>query len=381
MLSENGTPAPGSNRPYLKPIEWCRCLVKAGYATAGVIILAHVVWYFTAFRYLAVPPRVYVWEFIVFPFIGLLLLNGAADLFIRWRRPPLIAKEYVSLLLFLVFSFYLCLTHRIASVLLGSFALSVFASTIFSNVKITRRIFGIGSAALLFLCAKNFLERNSGSSALMELFVAWDILLCSYLLCRVLIRYGQENTVALMSSYHLQQHMREELKLDPFTGLYNKKTFSEVLPEWIGLCRAREKSLTLAMIDIDHFKRINDVYGHAAGDRALLHLARILKSRASESTGVFRIGGEEFAVLFQGRGAGESVQICDAMRAAMESSALREDSMHITFSCGLACLGPRNPGPAELSRAADSALYRAKNGGRNRVVADAPPRGAASDVS
>lgn len=375
-MSKNQVPTSEQNKAYLKPIEWCRYLVKAGYATVGVITLAHIVWFFAAFHYLAVTPQIYLWGFIVFPFIGLLLLNVAADLFVRSQRFSLIAKEYMALLLFLIFSFYLCVTHEIATVLLGSFVLSVFASTIFSNAKITRRIFEISNIALLILCVKSFRAEKFSSTALMEIFVAWDILLCAYLLSRVLIRYGQENIVALVSSYHLQRHMQEQLKLDPFTGLYNKKTFGEFLPEWINFCRIRKERLSLAMIDVDHFKRINDAYGHAAGDRALLHLAQIIRDSTSENVSAFRIGGEEFAILFKGSSVKESFEICDAMRAAMESLSLREDSVHITFSCGLACMDVQKLNPADLSHAADSALYQAKNSGRNKVaVYEDPQRG------
>lgn len=342
----------------------------------GVITLAHVVWYFAAYHYLAVVPHQYVWEYIIFPFIGLLLLNAAADFLVRSQRVSLLAKEYVSLLLFLIFSLYLCLTHRIAAVLLGSFVLSVFASTVFSNMKITRRIFEISNFALLLVCVEIVREKDFTVSMLMEIFVAWDILLCAYLLSKVLIRYGQENIVALMSAYHLQQHMQEQLKLDPFTGVYNKKTFNELLPKWIDLCRARNERLSLAMIDVDHFKRINDDYGHAAGDRELLHLSQILKGSVSENIHAFRIGGEEFAILMKDCGIEKSFEICDKMRAAMESTSLYEEPAHVTFSCGLACLDIQDLSPAELSRAADSALYQAKNAGRNRVVVyHSPARG------
>ena len=225
----------GSNldrtRSFIKPIQWCHYIVNAGYATVAVITLAHVVWYFAAHEILAYPPDIYLRNYIILPTIGLLALNLAVDFFVRSQHVPLVAKEYVSLTLFLIFSFYLCLTHKIANVLLGTFVLSVFASTIFSNIKITRWIFLLSNFALLFSGAKTYIEEKFKSDILMEIFVAWDMLLCSYLLAKVLIRYGQDNLVSLMHLYHQQQSMQEQLKLEPFTGLLNKKTFDDYLPK------------------------------------------------------------------------------------------------------------------------------------------------------
>lgn len=357
-------------KTFINPIKWCHYIVNVGYATVAVITLAHVVWYFAARNILAYPAEIYLWHYIIFPFIGLFSLNLFVDFLVRSHRVPLIIKEYIALTLFIIFSFYLCLTHRIAAVLLGTFSLSVFASCIFSNIQITRWVLGMSSFALLLTGIKIYFEGKLDSRMTMELFVAWDFLLCSYLLAKALIRFSQDNLVALMSSYHQQQSMKEQLKLDPFTGLYNKKTFDDCLLMIMEECRRTSICLSLAMIDVDHFKQINDVLGHAAGDRVLLHLAHILQSNKTDNITVYRTGGEEFAIIFKDYCVKEAYKICDGMRSIMESSSsLREmDKKTVTFSCGIACMNLQHTSSAELLKAADSALYKAKNNGRNNVV-------------
>ena len=170
--------------------KWCRYIVKAGHITATFIILAHVIWYFAARSVLAWPPDVYLRNYIILPAIGFFTLNLLVDLFVRSPGFSLPAKEYLSLSLFIVFSLYLSLTHDIAKVLLCSYILPIFASTIFSNVKLTRRIFFMSVIAVLLPGVKIYLAGNLDSDMVMEIFVAGFIFLCSYLLAEVLIRYG-----------------------------------------------------------------------------------------------------------------------------------------------------------------------------------------------
>lgn len=351
------------------PFKWCRYIVTAGYLTVGAMAMAHIIWYFAARKILAWPADVYLWNYIVYPTIGLFLLTLAADLLIRSDRVRLIAKECISLSLFLIFSFYLCLTHRIATVLLGSFSLSIFASCIFANIFITRLTFWMSSFSLMITGLKIYYEGKLDNDMIMEIFVAYCILLCSYLLAKALIKSGHDSLAALINSRNQQLCMQEQLKLDPFTGLYNKKTFDELLPQLMEECRNSNMCLSLAIIDVDDFKRVNDVYGHTTGDKTLLHLARILNSNRYESIYTFRIGGDEFAIIFKNYCVKEAYRVCDGMRSVMESSLLHDvGEIHVTFSCGLACMNLHDTKPIEILKAADSALYIAKRNNRNKVV-------------
>ena len=349
--------------------KWCRHIVKAGHATAALIILAHVIWYFAARSVLAWFPDVYLWNYIIYPAIGFGALNLLVDIFVRSPRFSLTAKEYLSLSLFIVYSFYLSSSHYIAKVLLCSYILPIFASTVFSNIKITRWIFLMSVAAVLLLGAKIYISGDLDDSMLMQIFVACFMFLCSYLLAKVLIRYGHDNLAALMNYNDRQRHMQEQLMLDPFTGLYNRKTFDEYLTKSMEECKVINKCLSLAMIDVDHFKRVNDLFGHAAGDRVLLYFAQLLKDTQADNIHAFRMGGEEFAILFKDCDCEEACRICENVRTQMKSASLNDTDHHqVTFSCGLVCAEPKNISAEALMAAADSALYAAKHNGRDQVM-------------
>jgi len=134
-------------------------------------------------------------------------------------------------------------------------------------------------------------------------------------------------------------------------------------------CQSAQKFLSLAMIDVDHFKSVNDLYGHATGDRVILYLSQSLKKIQTENIHAFRVGGDEFSVLFEGCNTEETYRICEALRTQMESCPFRAmDKKRVTLSCGVVCINPKNADLEMFINAADSALYAAKNSGRNKVV-------------
>ena len=357
------------DKEYIEPIRWCRYIVNTGYATAALILLAHVIWYFAARSFLANSADAYLRNYVVLPAIGLFALTFLADLFVRSSRFSLVSKEYLSLTLFIIFSFYLSLTHNIARVLLASFILPIFASTVFLNVKITRWTFWISSLAVLLVGVKIYFSGKLDSNIIMQIFVVCFMFLCSYLLAKVLILYGRDNLKTLMHFDDKQQNMQEQLKLDPFTGLNNKKTFNDHLLRLMEECRNTQKFISLAIIDIDHFKSVNDLYGHGMGDRVILYLSEMLKKIQNENTQAFRIGGDEFSILFKGCRTEETYRTCEYLRTQMSSFPLRTaDDKLVTLSCGIVCVDPENADLEMLKNAADSALYAAKANGRDQVV-------------
>ena len=350
-------------------IKWCHYLVNVGYMTAALMILAHLIWYFAARSVLARPPQVYLQDYIILPTLIFFPFNGMIDLLVRSSRVSLFWKEYLALSLFVIYSGYLALTHDLAKVLLASFILPIFVSTIFSNQKITRLIFWMSNLTLLLLGIRNFLASTLDSLMMMQIFVACFMFLCSFLLARVLIQNGNENLAALLDYSSRQRLMQEQLQLDLFTDLKNRKTFDQELARQMEVGRKANKMLALAMIDIDHFKDVNDQYGHAVGDLVLLFFANLLKALQAENIQAFRIGGEEFAILMLDCNEPEAYHICEGLRLRMESAALSEiEQKKITISCGLICKKLNQIDPETLTKAADTALYEAKHRGRNQVV-------------
>jgi diguanylate cyclase (GGDEF)-like protein len=127
------------------------------------------------------------------------------------------------------------------------------------------------------------------------------------------------------------------------------------------------------MLDIDHFKKINDEHGHAAGDAILRQLAEILRHASRAEDMVFRYGGEEFAAILTNAPLKIALQIAERIRTQVEASSFQWEGRKIpvTLSIGVAVAGGKDADGEALIRAADAALYQAKQSGRNRVAADA----------
>jgi diguanylate cyclase len=167
---------------------------------------------------------------------------------------------------------------------------------------------------------------------------------------------------------------QESAERDPLTGLLNRRALEQALTRAVDTARRTDAALSVAFCDIDHFKRLNDVHGHAVGDRVLRLVGDCLSEDADERTFVGRQGGEEFVVLFEGLPVIEAAARIDAIRDALSQRTLRSrsDGMpigRVTFSAGVAALNGHES-EEELLHRADLALYRAKEGGRNQVVID-----------
>jgi diguanylate cyclase (GGDEF)-like protein len=166
-------------------------------------------------------------------------------------------------------------------------------------------------------------------------------------------------------------------RTDALTRLPNVRAFGEQLERELSRVARGAGPLSMVMVDLDHFKQVNDRLGHGAGDEVLAHAARVLAQSVRAVDSVARVGGEEFAILCPGADASAAVAIAERARAALERAAVRTRAgeVPVTASFGVAQL---DGDPHALRGRADAALYRAKGEGRNRVrTADAAPQAAA----
>jgi two-component system cell cycle response regulator len=165
--------------------------------------------------------------------------------------------------------------------------------------------------------------------------------------------------------------MAEMSTRDALTGLYNRRYFKESLEKEMDRSRRYGKGLALCMIDLDHFKRVNDTFGHAAGDSVLKELTGLLRQSIRKSDIPCRYGGEEFAVILPEADDVRATVVAKRFRQMVETHAFtgHDPPIRLTVSVGIAA-GPtaENSGVDTIVEAADRALYRAKEGGRNRVI-------------
>ncbi len=177
------------------------------------------------------------------------------------------------------------------------------------------------------------------------------------------------NTMAERLMEH-KVRLEELSSHDGLTGLYNRREFENRLREEVQRARRYSKSLSVMMLDLDHFKSINDRYGHQAGDEALIAVADLIRLNARPMDVVCRYGGEELAVILpetDGSGAGIVAERVRAAVAESLTTTAQGDEIQVTVSIGFATFPQDGDTGAELVRAADKALYAAKQGGRNLV--------------
>jgi len=166
--------------------------------------------------------------------------------------------------------------------------------------------------------------------------------------------------------------LRAQAARDPLTGAYNRGFFDEMLRAQLAASHRSRAPLTLMMVDVDHFKRINDRHGHVEGDRALRVIARALTGAVRSSDIVCRYGGEEFAILLPGTPLVAATQLAGRVREEVPAACAREKiagGERITVTIGLAALPEDGEQGDTLIRTADRRLYRGKEAGRDRVMA------------
>jgi diguanylate cyclase (GGDEF)-like protein len=241
-------------------------------------------------------------------------------------------------------------------------------ATAYAHNYAARRTRAFISIALLYLPAPLLLARSPGDFAVAVTMAVYFL----YVLLTLLRSHREYQGRLDVDEQLWQQRDQYEVlsRTDALTGLANRRHFSAQLEELAAQARRSGAPLSLLVLDLDHFKRINDAHGHEAGDACLTRFAERMRA-CLDGPGVHlaRLGGEEFAALLPGTAPAEAAERAEALRASLSGPvlALREGDLRITVSIGVAGLDPASGDGADLFRAADRAMYLAKSEGRNRV--------------
>ena len=182
--------------------------------------------------------------------------------------------------------------------------------------------------------------------------------------------------IAAHISLALESHRLYELSvLDGLTHTYNRRYLDQRLSQELADSRRHGKPLTVALLDLDHFKKLNDGYGHQAGDLVLCELTSIVSRELRQHDVLARYGGEEFALILSGTASDDGLQLGERLRGLIANAEFvyKEQQLPVTISLGLATFPEDGDDPMALLRSADKALYRAKEAGRNRVVSARSP--------
>lgn len=163
----------------------------------------------------------------------------------------------------------------------------------------------------------------------------------------------------------LQEALIRQALTDPLTGAFNRRRMEQTLEQMVEQGKRRALNNVMLMIDIDHFKAINDRLGHEAGDQVLRQIVAVMNGRKRIVDMLFRIGGEEFIILLLDTNVADAFAVADSLRLLVEQTPMLKDQK-VTVSVGI-CAQRTGQSADEWLRCADTALYRAKRNGRNRV--------------
>jgi len=197
--------------------------------------------------------------------------------------------------------------------------------------------------------------------------------------CKVLPDGGRMLTYGNVSDIvHGADALEKLATHDSMTGLYNRGQFLELAEQEWERSRRYQRPLSLLVLDIDHFKAVNDAHGHDAGDRVIIAVAAACRGGKRNSDIVGRLGGEEFGILLPETQLKDALAFAERLRRAIAEHAVPGQSIPVTISVGVAAAGEGASCVPDLIKQADVALYEAKRGGRNRVCAHTPAGTAAA---
>jgi diguanylate cyclase (GGDEF)-like protein len=181
--------------------------------------------------------------------------------------------------------------------------------------------------------------------------------------------FADQVSIALENA-RIFKETQDQAVIDHLTGIYNRRGMFLAGEEKFAFAMREERVFSCIMIDVDHFKRVNDTYGHDAGDKVLKELASNCKKCVREIDLVGRYGGEEIVILLPDAGLEASLIVAERVRATIENSPVRHNNLvlPITVSLGVACRDENTTTLDTLVKRADQAMYIAKHRGRNRVA-------------
>jgi diguanylate cyclase (GGDEF)-like protein len=330
---------------------------------------------------LAAHPQPHEWPWILARFsaialisIVFLLLNETGLKSIK-RHPRMddLTLEKLSLLIPLISCGYVAVSYLIS----GQFGIILFAlvvalqSQLFGHRTLARMM--LGMFGLLYVISWPFgypIMLGFPHTAGPHLAPGLEILLLLAPFIWTLGHYGDIVATWVRTTTTRVSKLQSLAATDGLTGLINRRQFNHRLDAEIARTKRYSSPLSLALFDIDDFKKINDFYGHPTGDRILKELGLLITGNVREADIPARYGGEEFALILPETGQIDAYDLLERLRALIESTVfcLPDNPMTVTISVGVAPLDPEHPQAYALVEKADAALYEAKKQGKNQVV-------------
>ncbi|MDD4600040.1 MAG: GGDEF domain-containing protein [Negativicutes bacterium] len=302
-----------------------------------------------------------------------ILLEAFCIIYVGKTPSQRAAKDWVRIALLLIAGFVVLYLSDVSTVVRTSVAAIVLASTslivsggllFFNNATTLRRVSGF-----LFLgCSIFHIYRAIGALSNPLGYMFFDGQTVAFLMAYVHMMFS---TMAflLMSREVSDIKLKQAATMDYLTGIYNRMQFMNLAKKLVSLLARQKRPVSVLMLDLDHFKAINDKYGHFTGDEVLVHFSKSTTAVLRPEDIFARYGGEEFIILLPNTGSREVMLIGQRIKNHLADAVTNKGVPHYTVSMGAATIIPAHRSElAKVMRMADEALFQAKRGGRNKVI-------------
>lgn len=318
-------------------------------------------------KMIIVPIPQYIYTFIIRPTILCLIGYFIAKYLYDKNEGNEYKQKIIPINLFVFICLNLVMTHAIFSCLYPIYIIPILLTIIYGDISITRKIFvntlwiSFIGFSLMFLDTTIVVPQRYFFSVIL----CYVLIFCSYFIARTIIKYEKSKEKILIDSFMENIQLIDKVNHDGLTNLYNYNAFINLLENEL---KKEQENTHVAILDIDFFKKVNDTYGHEAGNVVLCKFAELLKSYESENIKPARYGGEEFILMFNGLLTNDVYRIVESIRKDISKISFKElNDKGITLSAGITKAQSKLE-TKELIEKADNALYMSKNNGRNQTT-------------
>lgn len=352
--------------------EYRKQLINVHGATVAIVSFVEIMAYFVFVKWGMQSlswDNGYLWGNVVTP----ILINLIAHFLVRgiqqspkisdkWKNSSVIYAAFVT-------TFVVSLFHRDYPVTICAFVFPIILSAMYNDQGLLKQSLWLSLTSLTTTALVLFFEGKLELTTSLNIVVLYGYVAVSYLSGVLSIRFSKRNFEVIVEQLMANNDLQNKITQDQMTGLYNHKAFYGKLEFAMNQAKETGNNCCLAMVDVDDFKKVNDTYGHDAGDQVLILLASVLKEYCGAGDVACRYGGEEFAVIFSGETLEEAeIRMQKVLRKFSEYHFDFTESS-ITFSCGIALLDPKETREQFFNRA-DDYLYYSKGNGKNCITTE-----------
>ena len=284
----------------------------------------------------------------------------------RWAKISSEKKNAAIIYCAMAVAFVISVIHREFIVNTGTYVFPMILSAVFNDKKLVTRTFIIALFSTTVTVLFSWHDNAIDTTNMINYIVMYGFLVVSFVSCYISIKFSKLQIQLITNQAEENNQLQNKVLLDPMTGLYNHRTFYTELDSAISVYSEKKEEFCLAILDIDNFKHINDLYGHDCGDVVIKHLAKTIKENCTDCDLAFRYGGEEFAIIFKKKSLDESVRVLGDVLGAFADKKYTFTDERITFSGGIAEYSDEM-NREEFFSHVDKLMYKAKTSGKNQI--------------